>query len=152
MSNYFVSTSNGIDLYHKENFCYSEAYSFVLRYYADAIEENSAFSITPWNNDTCGIFYAKVENKIIGAIVYDTDFNERNENRVLEITFAAVAPEFRKQKVYTMLHRNLESWGKLTGFSTLLTLVYKDNNAFINCSKKMGLNHITYRTIKYLNK
>jgi GNAT superfamily N-acetyltransferase len=152
MSPILIDVKENIEIYHKESFCYSESYSFVLKNYANLVDQNLAFSITPWNNDTCGVFYAKVVESIIGVIVYDTNFNERNDGSLLGITFAFVAPEYRNQGIYTRLHEHVEAWGKENKFPVLATLIHKDNLEFADAVKSKGLVLIMYKTVKHLKK
>jgi hypothetical protein len=152
MNDYLIDDIDGIEIYHKKNLCYSESYSFILKHYANAIDEGKVFSITPWNNDTCGVFYSKINDKIVGALVYDTDYNERNNKGILGITFAAVNVNYRRIGIYSLLHKKLEAWGVAEGFPVLGVLANKNDSVFLDCSKKMGLNLIMHRTIKYLDK
>jgi len=149
---YLVSTTDNLNIFHKRNLCYSEAYSFLLKQYAEAIDEGKVFSITPWNNDTCGLFYAKKDDKIIGVIVYDTDYNERKNNYILGIIFASIDKDYRNKGIYSKLYNQLEHWGKIEGFPVLGTLIHKNDSNFMACMKSKGFTHIMYKTIKYLDR
>lgn len=150
MSPILIDVKDNIEIYHKETFCYSESYSFVLKNYASLVDQNLAFSTTPWNNNTCGVFYAKTSDSIVGAIVYDANFNGRNDGSLLGIAFAFVAPEYRNLGIYSRLHDYVEAWGKENKFPALATLIHKNNLEFADAVKSKGLVLIMYKTVKHL--
>jgi hypothetical protein len=150
MNSTLVFVNSDIEIYHKESFCYSEPFSFVLKNYAELVDKKLVFSITPWNNDSCGVFYAKTAGVIVGVIVYDVNYNERNNQGMLGITFAFVDQLHRKKGIYKLMHHQLECWGKKNNFPTLVTTIHKNNLDFINTIKAQGLGLIMYKTIKYL--
>jgi hypothetical protein len=139
---------NLLTVYKTEQLGMSPAYSFFLKYYAELIDNGQGYSVTTWNDKTCGVIYAMQSEEIVGAIVYDRE--NPNAYDGVWIVLSAVKHTSRGQGIYKILHQHLETTAKSLSKSSILSFVHVTNTARLRSAEKEGMSPIFYMIGKKL--
>lgn len=122
-----TSDKNGrpVFVFHSETMDRSEAYLFNLKAYAAMLESGKGDYCTPWEDNRCGIIYAKDETgKFLGNTVYDRKYLN---NKVLWIPFEHVSAEERGKGIQKILSKHLHQIAKGMGCTRICAFVKSHN-------------------------
>lgn len=139
---------NSLEIHHSESLVWSPAYSSFLRGLADLIDQKFRYPIRTWNDDTCGVFYAVQDNKIVGHVVYSLD--QGAASKTVWVIEGAVEPEYRQRGIYTSLYKHMEDYLKSIGCLILGSTVHRDNHARLASAAKIGMVPIFHQIMKKL--
>lgn len=113
----------------------SPAMPAFMREYADLIERGWARPYTA-HNEKHRVCYAKnPDNRVMGGIV----FGLNQLTKVGWIVFSFTVPEFRRQGVYTALHREVEALMTKAGMTDLASHVHVDNKVRQASCEQVGM-------------
>lgn len=96
---------------------------FFLRNYAELIENGHSASFMFGTNNSKAV-YAVIDNKVVGAIVYDT---QEDAFKTAWIVLSCIDNNYRRRGIYMMLHKHFENVVKNEGSKRLASHVHVDN-------------------------
>jgi predicted GNAT family acetyltransferase len=140
-----------IRFYQSTSLCYSPAYSYFLKSTAEMIDDEFILPLTDWTDTRCGIIYGKFENKVISFLMYDLDYDLQNRKQAILISKTFVEEKYRCNGIYSNMEKLLIAFAKELGYTSIATILSKNNNTFSHCLKKLGSSFVCYRTWKKLN-
>ena len=101
----------------------SPALPAFMREYADLIERGWARPYTAHNEKHKVCYARNPDKRVMGGLVYGLN----QLTKVGWIVFSFTVPEFRRQGVYTALHREVEDLMRQAGMTSLASHVHVDN-------------------------
>lgn len=125
-----------IEIYHSTKLEFSPAYAFFLKEYAKLIEKGHAFPVTVWNDNTCGVVYACLNNTVIGASVYDTD-NPMYPNS-LWIILTALDDSAKNKGIFSLIAKHRDQVCLNLGKRNLVAHVHDNNQIVLRIMKTSG--------------
>jgi len=125
---------NEITIKKCDSLAHSPIYTAFLRNFAEIIDKGFAYPATSWKDDECEAVYAELNEKIIGHIVYS-----KLDGSTLFIELSSVDPQYRKNGIYTILHKHFENIAKEYGCDAISSFVHKTNNIRLESIKKFDL-------------
>jgi GNAT superfamily N-acetyltransferase len=125
---------NEITIKKCDSLAHSPVYTSFLRNFAEIIDKGFAYPTTSWNDDECEAVYAELNGKILGHIVYS-----KLDGGTLFIKLSAVDPQYRKNGIYTILHKHFENVAKEYGCNAISSIVHKNNSIRLESIKKFDL-------------
>lgn len=137
-----------INIFHTERLALSPVYTFFLRQIADLIDAKHALAKTTWVDANCGAVYAEKDGKILGHIVYSTEYVKSKNSLWIELS--AVDQQYRGRGIYTILHQYFELIAKQLGCSTIASQVHKNNTVRLESAEKVGMKKTFYQMVKIL--
>jgi GNAT superfamily N-acetyltransferase len=125
---------NTVTIKKCDTLAHSPIYTFFLRNLAETIDKGFGYPVTSWEDDQCEAVYAELDGKILGHIVYS-----KLNGGTLFIKLSAVEKEFRKNGIYTILHKYFEDVARDYGCVAISSLVHKTNSVRLESIKKFDL-------------
>lgn len=150
MNNYHLGTvedktGEQVEIFHCKDLIMSPIYTKFLRSIADLIDTGFRYFGKTWEDEDCGVLYAKINNVTVGHLVYS-----RSQAGVLWVIEGSVEEEFRRRRIYTILYEFLETIAKENKAAAILSLVHVDNVARVESAKAYGMVPVYYQMIKEL--
>jgi|LauGreDrversion4_2_1035121.scaffolds.fasta_scaffold03899_9 RimJ/RimL family protein N-acetyltransferase len=133
---------NVLTIYQSLELGMSPAFSLFLQHYAETVKNGHAFPITTWNDKTCGVIYAVINNEIVGQITYDK--NNYNAPGSIWIVLSSVSEYHRGKGIYKILHKYLDKFAKDNNFPEVASFVHVKNELQLRALKSVGKNPIFY--------
>ncbi len=133
---------NILTIYQSVKLGMSPAFSMFLQHFAETVNNGHAYPVTVWNDDTCGVIFAKQGDEIVGQITYDRE--NPNGHGTLWIILSSVKESHRRQGIYTILHRYLDDFAKKEGYAGVLSYVHTKNEVQIQALDRVGKKPIFY--------
>jgi GNAT superfamily N-acetyltransferase len=134
-------------IYHSLSMCSKEDIHFIeygiLSYFDPKIIDLS--------KNTLGIIFSYEEDKAIGFILFDTDYDNRSRNFTAFIKFSFVDEAYRNKKIFTNTLNFLEKHLKNTNFRAVATEINKDDEFFVKLITRQGFQQLFFRTWKILD-
>lgn len=140
-----TKTGSAVDVYHCYELITSPIYTKFLRSIADLIDTGFRYFGKTWEDEDCGVLYAKLDGNVIGHLVYS-----RSQPGVVWVIEGSVEEDYRRQGIYTILYDFLETIAKENKAAAILSLVHVDNIARIKSAEAYGMAPVYYQMIKEL--
>lgn len=138
-------TDAQLEIFHCNELITSPVYTKFLRSIADLIDTGFRYFGKTWEDEDCGVLYAKSNDVIVGHLVYS-----RSQAGVVWVIEGSVEEEFRRRGIYTILYEFLENIAKEHKAAAILSLVHVNNIARIKSAEAYGMVPVYYQMIKEL--
>jgi ribosomal protein S18 acetylase RimI-like enzyme len=138
-----------LEIYQYPTLDWSPAYPLFIKTYAELVENKLTAQATAWNKHSCGVVYAELDTKVIGAMAYDTAHPEFTES--LWVTLWCVDPEYRRRGIVQILFKHFENIGRELGKTSVLAHTHLNNQIALESNYSVGLKPISYLMGKKLN-
>lgn len=133
-------TGSTVEIFQTTSLGMSPIYTFFLRHMAELIDNGFAYPVSSWEDQYCEAVYAEQDGKVIGHIVYSTEYIKKQGN--LWITLSAVDNGARGKGIYTLLHNHFEQVAKDYGCWAIASHVHKNNKVRLASAEKVGMKPI----------
>lgn len=121
---------------HSPTIAFSPAYTFFLRQVADLIDNGHGSKFTSWDDNSTGIIWGEIENKIVAIFAYHT---EQVKYGVLNVMLTAVDKDHRGNGIHTLLNKHFEKTATKLGCSVTAATVHPNNSVRLKTAEKDGL-------------
>lgn len=120
---------------------------FFMKNFANLIERGWSHQISPPININTKAFYAEIDNKIVGHIVYNI---LEDPFKTAWIVFSCVDEEYRGRGIYNILHSYFENFVKNNGSKKIASYVHVENLPRQASCASVGMTPFYYRMEKDL--
>ena len=138
-----------LEIYQYPTLDWSPAYPLFIKTYAELVEKKLAAATTAWNKHSCGVVYAELDTRVIGAMVYDPAHPEFTES--LWVTLWCVDPEYRQRGLIKILFKHFEHIGRELGKTNILAHTHLNNHAVAKACESVGMKPVSYLIGKKLS-
>jgi RimJ/RimL family protein N-acetyltransferase len=133
---------NTVTIYQSLHLGMSPAFSLFLKHYHELIDSGYGFPVTTWDDDRCGILYAKKDNKIVGQITYDTKSPIAPGS--LWIVLSSVDKDHRGLGIYKIMHKYADQIAKDLDCHSVSSLVHINNKQQLRALDSVGKKPVFY--------
>lgn len=142
------NTGCTVEIFQTTTLSMSPIYTFFLKHMAELIDNGFAYPASSWEDQYCEAVYAEQDGKVIGHIVYSTEYVKKQGN--LWITLSAVDNGARGKGIYTLLHSHFEKVAKDYGCWAISSHVHKNNKVRLASAEKVGMKPVFHFMAKKL--
>lgn len=125
----------------EKTLCYSKAFRFIMREFADLIVNDRAELELPFSNTSQVTYGLDQQGRVIAAAVHFYDSGKR----AFWIQFSAVEKEHRRHGAYQELTADLRRLARQAGALNIYTGVSTINNEMLAVAQKMGRQAVVVR-------
>lgn len=120
---------------------------FFMRNFSALIERGWSHPVSPPVNNGTKAFYAEIDGKIVGHIVYNI---LEDPYKTAWIVFSCVDEEYRGRGIYNIIHDYFEGFVKTSGSKKIASYVHVDNLPRQASCESVGMRPFYYRMEKPL--
>lgn len=132
---------------HSSQIAFTPAFTFYLRQIADLIDNGHGSSFTSWDDDTTGILWGEIDEKIVAIFAYHTD---QLKYKVLNVSLTAVDKDQRSLGIHTIMNKYFEQTALRLGCNITAATVHPNNSVRLKSAEKDGLKLGYYKLYKKL--
>lgn len=122
-----------------------------IKFVEQSVAQYQDQRIIDLSKKTLQIIFSYRADRVLGFILFDTDYDNRQRNYTAFIKFSFVLPLYRGKGIFSQMLNLLEDHTKKLNFSAVAIEVNRDDSFFIDILNKKKFNLILYRTWKLLN-
>jgi hypothetical protein len=143
------SLGNTLQICQYPTLAWSPAYPLFIKTYAELVEQKLCGSFSAWDDHTCGVVYAELDGKVVGALVYDTAHPEFTES--LWVTLWCVDQAYRQRGIFQILFKYFENIARELGKNSILGHIDLNNHSALKANYSVGMQPICYLIGKKLS-